>query len=722
MSNLEARDSNGHTALFHAVEAHQSGKEILELLLFHGAKYTHVDKKNRTALRYAAELKKPEIAKVLLKHDSWALWDVLGDYKPDDGDEGNVNLQAALTLIEYGANINETLDDDTLLHLAARKGCTAVLERFQNLPVALSTHLIDQLGDTYSTPLHEATQHGWRDTVQYILDGMGAKIDTTDHHGWTPLLTAAANGQTDIASLLISKGANTDALSERNFNPAYLACFGENDETAEFFLRQMAPERIFAADNIENVTLIRVASARGCVRAVQHILQVAQDTGRIKTVVAELEQGCTLAFDAIMNQHEDTAMALLEYGTDLQGEDKWGNNAYHFAAFYGFTEVLRHLLARDEAGKTENPDRVRDQNTAGWTVLHWAAWYDRVDLVSSVARGGGYDLTTKDAMGRTACDLAQQAKSVSLEIVEWLTPPESSTQEITPLELTQPICNKDAKEICKSMKNQIMNIYTKGGPLEKPGFSILNCLYDYGPREIMSAVANTRRRGGHLGLRWVHLPANNKTAQDLAQMIYLDKLRRMKASKQMAKPSDTVDRIDRRKNTPIESSDGTDSLVASYRSFRAAMDDWLSKDAGSERARFLKPDILTPMVEGITRPIVQVAVPFLTFTRVENYLEMHQVDEALRGTAERGPGRPSAHLKSYRQMFEHYNRQRRGDVHLPLTLDQSYYHSVEDTDIRNTDQVIFRRQTDPREEKRFICMVDQLWLLIVNNSEILPLI
>ena len=104
-------------------------------------------------------------------------------------------------------------------------------------------------------------------------------------------------------------------------------------------------------------------------------------------------------------------------------------------------------------------------------------------------------------------------------------------------------------------------------------------------------------------------------------MIYLDKLRRMKASKQMAKPSDTVDRIDRRKNTPIESSDGTDSLVASYRSFRAAMDDWLSKDAGSERARFLKPDILTPMVEGITRPIVQVAVCiFLSLCRMPNRL------------------------------------------------------------------------------------------------------
>ncbi|KAK8014933.1 hypothetical protein PG990_008229 [Apiospora arundinis] len=757
MSNLEARDDNGHTALFHAVEAQNSGKEILELLLFRGAKHTHVDRKNRTALRFAAELRKADIAKFLLKFDSLVLWDIISDYKPDGDDGGNIDLQAALTLIDCGANINESLGNDTLLHLAARKGCTAVLERFKKSSVVSSTQLVDQLGDEYSTPLHEATRNGWKDTVRYLLDDMGAKIDTIDHHGWTALHTAAAHGQTDIATLLLSKGANTEALTENRFNPAYLACIGENDETAAVVLSKMAPPRIFAVENIEKVTLIRVASVRGCVQAVRHILQVAQATDRVTTVIAELDQKCTLAFDAIMNQHEETAMALLEYGTGLQGVDKWGNNAYHFAAFYGFAKVLRHLLSRDEVGRvreqlrqpnssgitpiqaaavaatytelgsvmplllqTEDPERVRGQNTTGWTVLHWAAWYGRVDLVSSVARGGGHDLTTKDELGRTACDLAQKVTSVSLEIVEWLTPPESSVQESIPLELTQPICNEDAIEICNSMKGRIINVYTDGDTLEKPGFSILNCLYNYGPREIMSAVAITRRREGHLGFRWVHLPANNKVwVKELAQMIYFDKLRRMEASRQMTKPSNTGEINDGMEKTTSESSDGTDLLVASYRSFRTAMDDWLSKDAGSERARFLKPDLLMHSVEGITRPIVQLAIPFLTFTRVENYLEMHQVDEMLRDTAVTGPGRPSTHLKHYRQMFEYYNRGRKGDVHLPLTLDQSYYHSVEDTDIRNTDQVIFRRQTKTPQDKRFICMVDQLWLLIVNNKTII---
>lgn len=225
--------------------------------------------------------------------------------------------------------------------------------------------------------------------------------------------------------------------------------------------------------------------------------------------------------------------------------DKRGNSAYHFAAFYGFTRVFNRLLSSNKIDKvrdqlrqpneggvtpiqaaavaaeytelgsimplllrTEDPERVHGQDTAGWTVLHWAAWYGRLELVSSVVKGGN-DLTAKDALGRTACDLAEQVPSVSLEIVEWLTPIDVSPKSSAPLELIQPVCDEGAKQICQSMKVQIMDIYGGGETLKKPGFSMFNCLYDYGPHEVMSAVARTRRKEGLLDLRWVHLPANN---------------------------------------------------------------------------------------------------------------------------------------------------------------------------------------------------------------------
>lgn len=91
-------------------------------------------------------------------------------------------------------------------------------------------------------------------------------------------------------------------------------------------------------------------------------------------------------------------------------------------------------------------------------------------------------------------------------------------------------------------------------------------------------------------------------------MIYYDKLRRMNGVDQIGQISNITERSEVTERMPNELSLDTDPLVVHYRSFRAIMDDWLSKDAGSARARFLKPDILAPMVETTTRPIVHLAV------------------------------------------------------------------------------------------------------------------
>ncbi|KAK8061635.1 hypothetical protein PG994_008001 [Apiospora phragmitis] len=623
-SDLEAIDINGHTALFHAVEAQQAGLEILELLLFRGAKHTHVDKNKRTALRYAAELKKPDVAKALMKFNSLLLWDVIRDYAPGDKDGGKVNLQAALTLIDYGADINGSLGNDTLMHLAARKGCTVILERFQSIPAIRSICLIDenndittlqrsqsirQLGDEYNTPLHEATKYGWIDTVQYILESMGGDIDVTGHYGWTPLHTAAAYGQTDIAALLLSKGASTEALSDIGFNPAYLACRGGNDETAAVILGAMIQARIFAVDNISDDTLIRVASVHGCSRAVRHILEVAQATDRIRTVVAELDQGCSLAFDAIKNQYEETSMALLEMA---QASRAWTNGATMPIILLFSMASPMSCATFYLATKRRRLEQLQ-QNTQAWGL----------SSLYFCARKIQNESVTKTPMAGRFCTGRLGVPSVSLEIVEWLTPEDSRMIKSAPLELSQPICNEDAKQICNTMKSRIMDIYSGGETLEKSGFSMLRCLYDYGPREIMSAVASTHERRGRLKIRWIRLPANN-----------------------------------------------------------------LGIDAFGD-PRWNNCIILTNFTEGLVE---------------DSFSDVH-----VRGTLSRDAsvGREASRQSSDRNMFEHYSRERKDNVHIPLTLDQSYYHAVGDTDDRNTDQVIFRHQartTGLTNEKRFICM------------------
>lgn len=52
------------------------------------------------------------------------------------------------------------------------------------------------------------------------------------------------------------------------------------------------------------------------------------------------------------------------------------------------------------------------------------------------------------------------------------------------------------------------------------------------------------------------------------------------------------------------------------------------------------------------------------------------------------------------------------------TLDEYYYGTVPGITRRNTDQVLYRRQKNERDEnERFICVVNQIWLLVVDDGK-----
>ena len=57
-------------------------------------------------------------------------------------------------------------------------------------------------------------------------------------------------------------------------------------------------------------------------------------------------------------------------------------------------------------------------------------------------------------------------------------------------------------------------------------------------------------------------------------------------------------------------------------------------------------------------------------------------------------------------------------IHIRRTLDQFHYYTTDDTDFRDSDQVISRylRRKFP-DQPIPIVMVDQLWLWVVNNSK-----
>jgi ankyrin repeat protein len=72
------------------------------------------------------------------------------------------------------------------------------------------------------TPLHWATDHGYRDMAELLIAG-GNDVNTQDDIGWTPLHLVAMNGRTDIAELLIAHKGDVNANDVQGATPLHKA-------------------------------------------------------------------------------------------------------------------------------------------------------------------------------------------------------------------------------------------------------------------------------------------------------------------------------------------------------------------------------------------------------------------------------------------------------------------------------------------------------------------
>lgn len=103
---------------------------------------------------------------------------------------------------------------ETLLMLAAREGKPGVVKTI--LAARPKVYLRSPLGES---ALMLATIMGHTETAQLLLEA-GAPVN---HSGWTPLIYAAARNRTDIARLLIAKGAELNAAAENGTTALMMA-------------------------------------------------------------------------------------------------------------------------------------------------------------------------------------------------------------------------------------------------------------------------------------------------------------------------------------------------------------------------------------------------------------------------------------------------------------------------------------------------------------------
>ena len=182
-TDINAKDPSGMPALFIAVEKNQLS--ATKFLLENGAYPDITDKENDTPLMRAMYYNRPEIAKLL---------------------------------IEYGANVNTSYNDDFVLTWATFNNYTDIVRLL--IEKGANIECYNPVG---CTPLIIASYGNYEICEFLIQNGadVNARRSKTSNKDWTSLMYASYYSKLDIMNLLLENGALID-IRTPSLHSAYL--------------------------------------------------------------------------------------------------------------------------------------------------------------------------------------------------------------------------------------------------------------------------------------------------------------------------------------------------------------------------------------------------------------------------------------------------------------------------------------------------------------------
>ena len=164
------------------------------------------------------------------------------------------------------------------------------------------------------TALHHAVRQGNLDAVAALLDG-GAPIDARSFvDSTTPLLMAAINGQFDVASVLVRRGANVNLTSIAGATPLYAVINTEWAPRSRFPQPQTVSFQ--KTTYLELMDALLKAGAQPNVRIKQHLWYFAYNNCGSGNCGLENLEGTTPFWRAAYSLDVDAMRLLVKYGAD----------------------------------------------------------------------------------------------------------------------------------------------------------------------------------------------------------------------------------------------------------------------------------------------------------------------------------------------------------------------------------------------------------------------
>jgi len=381
--------------------ASRNDVKMVDLLLQAGADVKSANEFGATALYAAAQHSDSALAIKLLAAGADANAALLSGETPlmEASRRGNLETVRALLGAKANANAKENNYGHTALMAAISQKHARVVREL--LALGADPNLGAKSG---FTPLMYAAQQGDTNISKILLDAKGNPNQAQPQFGMTPLIIASAMVHMDAVDLLLANGADPNVANWRGYSPLLLVV-RDSDHGIDFKGR-------------ENIVRVVNALLKAGANPNFRLKQEGKPSQTITEV--DLNGASALGLAAEVNNTE-AIRALLDAGADPNIPTEQGTTALILASGAG-TDIqrMRSPEERDAALETAKllVERggvdVKIAGQFGWTALHAATYQGLGDLIQYLVSKGA-DIDQKDQFGQTPLSIAMAILTKEIE-------------------------------------------------------------------------------------------------------------------------------------------------------------------------------------------------------------------------------------------------------------------------------------------------------------------